>query len=356
MRTILFLLLISSVVAAQTPPSRPPATRSPANEPAGTPPPTVVPPKLDPPKSDAVPRTGYVLQPGSVDEAVANAMKQHPDVKLAEAKRLVAEAEWEQTRLLVTQRITNAFAKVEQAKARLKLAETQHSRLMELHKTGSLPQAELSKTESELLAAKSELAIAESDLLVAKGAPVKNPVASTLFGATTATEPRVTNTSGLPATVTVPGFQMANLSRFDKSGPALQEFIEKKVSLKLEKKGITVAEAFEILKVAAGRKDMILRLPPENKLPKLDNLVGEQTVLGWIELIMDEIARPVDADEPTPGPAGALTRTTRRRDVYQIYVRDYGLLMTLTSSAPQDAVTLAEFARMIKTPLTTPKP
>src|SRR4051794_29411070 len=73
-------------------------------------------------KPAAPPAKAEPNKPETVDDMIATALRNHPDIRLAEAKRLVAEAELEQAKLLVAQRITICASKIEQAKSKLEAA------------------------------------------------------------------------------------------------------------------------------------------------------------------------------------------------------------------------------------------
>lgn len=59
---------------------------------------------------------------------------------------------------------------------------------------------------------------------------------------------------------------------------------------------------------------------------------GELTFPVWIDLVLDEVnSKMVD-----------------EKDVFEAYIRDYGILITPRSKSPNDAITLREFARQVR--------
>ena len=61
------------------------------------------------------------------------------------------------------------------------------------------------------------------------------------------------------------------------------------------------------------------------------SVTGELTFPVWIDLVLDEVNSKMD-----------------EKEVFEAYVRDYGLLITPKSKSPKDALTLREFARQVR--------
>jgi len=336
MRKVFLMMLLSGVAFAQKPPESPLVLLP-------------EPPKVEPPKQAEPPKlTG-------VDKVIAAALRQHPDIKLAEAKRLMAEAELEQARMGVIQKITHAFTRVEQAKARHILIRSQHDRLLQTFKTGATPREQLEKSESDLLAAGAELAAAEADLLAVKGgAPKPSPITPDPF-AIPPQVPYVVGPSLPPRTSPytpdrIPRGMVEKTPRpLPKSAEALRLWLNKPVKLDLGG-DVPVADVIKQLKSQTGQEDLTIRLPAQDRLPHLSHLTGTHTVQVWLQIIMDDIARfTIEPEKVVAGgnPLGAGRITYVNREKFQIYVRDYGLLVTATTAAPHDALTLDEFLKMV---------
>jgi hypothetical protein len=331
---LLMLVLLAVPLAAQSPPPKADITMpKPVDRPT------------TPPK-----------EPTALEQAVADALRQHPDVKLADAKRAVADAEYEQTRLLVTQRITNAFAKVEQAKARKALAEAQLSRFRQMEKQGQIPLTEMNKIESEMQTAIADLAMAEADLQAAKGGNAKPAEAKPVDNAKLWQSPPPAGGSagnsllggvGSATTLTTSRSSKADLAR---SLPNFRVVLDQKIKLDFPGEGHDVEKLLAALREASRMKDLLIRVPSQSRLPYLRNYVGEQTMQGWLDMIMDDIAvHTAGRDETTTTDASGRKHVQYMvREPMQIYVRDYGLLITPRSAAPADALTLAEYAAFIK--------
>jgi hypothetical protein len=115
-----------------------------------------------------------------------------------------------------------------------------------------------------------------------------------------------------------------------------------RMSIKLDFKDMEVKKAFEGVMTAAKIDDVpvrgmkvfggeILKDPP-----KFDKLSGQNGLDGWVQLFMDELnANQGGLPEPYQGK-------------YEVYVREYGLLVEKVISAPSDAMTLTQFARAVR--------
>jgi hypothetical protein len=149
------LALGAAVVLAAGAAGQPPASgKKPAdNNPAG---------KGKAPDADG---KGKAAGPGKskLEEMLEQALRDNPDLKVAEAKAQEAEAELNRARLTVVQKVVTHYqaleaqkAAVEQAKADWETAEAQH-------KAGTVPQAIYAQARGKLELAKSELARLEAE-------------------------------------------------------------------------------------------------------------------------------------------------------------------------------------------------
>ncbi len=261
---------------------------------------------------------GSAKGPATAAEGVAVALKQHPDIKVAEAKVAVAAAVLDQARLAVTQRVGPAFARIQATKVKVATAEDSLNHTAGLVKKGFAPKSESDRAEAAVQAAKAELAAAEADLKAVTGGGEK------------------------PANVVVFKYpeSSANYLKYVHMGDALppapagsvadklRAVIDKKVKLP-EQKEVFFTKAVETLKTAAVI-DFTVRLPNHTQFTErgLNVPAGEMTVSAWTELMLDEF--------------------NVGRIKYAFYVREYGLLLTAVDSAPPGALTLTEFARLVR--------
>lgn len=105
-----------------------------------------------------------------------------------------------------------------------------------------------------------------------------------------------------------------------------------------------LAPAVADLFAKAGLDGLTARFPASAQAdmvkdpPAVGPLAGEHTVAAWLQLMIDDFNRGVAAGRVLPGEQGT----------YDVYVRDYGLLVTRTDLAPRGALTVSEFARQVR--------
>jgi outer membrane protein TolC len=254
--------------------------------------------------------------PATLDEKIAAALKNHPDVKAADAKRVLAEAELEQAKLTVTQKVTAAASKVELSKVMVMLAEEEvkvYERVMKLVSASEIEKTKYAKAIPALAAAKAELAAAEVELqqLVGKGVTTEQKAAGPSDNPKTER-----STSKLP------------------SGPAIDR-LEAAVlkSVKLELKNVELSAALGELLKAAGAEDVQIRGGKGKTTVYPFSLAtkGEVTFGAAMEMLIDE------HNLANPG------------NTFEVYVREYGLLVEKPGGvAPKDAPTLAEFVKAVR--------
>ena len=262
--------------------------------------------------------------PATLDEKIAAALKTHPDIKAAEAKKLLAEAELEQAKLAITQKVSAAASRVELAKAKLIQAEEDVAIAEMVISKGTavsaLEKAQYMKARPALVGAKAELAAAELELqqLVGKGGADAKPTGRDPVLSTGTPEPK------LP------------------TGPVAEKLeAALRMAIKLDFKDMEVKRAFEGLMTAAKLDDVPVRgmkwLGGDmlKNPPKFDKLAGQYGLEGWVQLFVDELnANQSGVPEQYQGK-------------YEVYVREYGLLVEKVTSAPSDAMTLTQFARAV---------
>jgi hypothetical protein len=305
--------------------------------------------KEEKPHQKAPPKT-----PTDELEAAIAASANHPDVRLAQAKLQMAQAELDQAKLLATQRLTATYAKVQAAKAQVEFEMRNYQRTRQLINTageGRVAQAELHAAERALAQAKAALAAAEAEWQAARGQPPGHAAspkdadasmtAVALAGLLAGRSQADLHRSALGSYL-----ELANRAVAPPSGSAadrLRELVGKRVRLDL-KEAVPFDQALAEFVKQAGLSDLIIRSPEWVKPGYLSRplnvgpLVGEQTVAGWFQLILDDFNRTLTLAGVPPEYQGK----------HEVYVRDYGLLITKADLAPPGAPTLAEFARQVQ--------
>jgi hypothetical protein len=143
-----------------------------------------------PPTPVAPPKPGVVfeevtikIKPGSLEELLAEALKNNPDVKVAESKLREAEAQLQRARMQVMQKavalrgsVDAQEGAVKEAEALLKAAEVKVKRFSDLHKKQAIDQstvdeaiAALEAARAKLLAAKAKLAEIDGEMNFLQG-------------------------------------------------------------------------------------------------------------------------------------------------------------------------------------------
>lgn len=255
--------------------------------------------------------------PGTAAEGVAVALKQHPDIKVAEAKVAVAAAVLDQARLTVTQRVGPAFARIQTAKVKVAAAEDDLNRVAGMVKKGIVSKAEADRADAAVLASKAELATAEAELkaVTGGGEPADAESARSKYARLRLAQLKDVH----PETTSAPAGTVAD---------KLRAVIDKKVKFP-EQKGVPFVKVVDALKAAAGI-DFTVRLPNHAQFTEqgVNVPAGEMTVSAWTELMLDEF--------------------NVGRIKYAFYIREYGLLLAAVDAAPPGALSLTEFARLVR--------
>ena len=275
--------------------------------------PAQVQPKPTPHKPELVPK-----EP-TLDEKIALALRNHPDIKIAEAKRALAEAELEQAKLALSQKIAIANAKVSTTQEELSVAKEM------LKKTESIAMSGL-----EILQVKKNATIAASNLTLAE-TELKNLLTMPKAEIVTL----VSHSKNLEEQQNM-YFKFVGKAPHSEVAKRLLELLNTTVQLDLKTPPLIIA--FDMLVEKARVPEVSIRFAKYEMLsglkvvPKLSDITGRKTLFAWLQMIMDDLNSEGIDDELLRGP-------------YDVYVRDYGLLICPIRSAPKDAMTMSEFIR-----------
>src|SRR6266446_4052252 len=100
----------------------------------------------------------------TLEEMLSKALKDNPDIRVAEAKVREAEAELNRTRLQVTQKVLAFHHTRESQKAIVKIAEEDLQRIQKLEASKAVSQGEVKQVQQRLSAAKAKLAEVEAEM------------------------------------------------------------------------------------------------------------------------------------------------------------------------------------------------
>lgn len=289
-------------------------------------------------------------QPATLDQAITQALMNHPDMRLAEAELRVAEAKLAQARVQVSQKVTEAFHRLEKERADVELAKANWDRMTQLLKSSAISQEEYRVAQNQLASAKARLATTESawkQTVGSQGAKTGmapyleyrwarvNPQVSLDYGATFSKHLNLA-----PNPVYEVYLPLPDKSDTGTAAGILDQLKSKLVvRVKLDKQtNIDMEQAFQKVTEGAGLKVRVKLPVTENKtmyknITRINLEASEFPLYTWLQLIVDEM-NSYQVDPGTRGQEGVKG--------YVLYVREYGLLLTTRDLAPPDAITVQE--------------
>lgn len=286
-----------------------------------------------------------VARPDDLQAALAS----HPDVQIAEAKLRVAQAELAKVKLLVAQQVTAAKAKVSAARAEAERAEQDAARLKKLGDKAMTSAAEVQQAVARLAQAKAVLAAAEADLRAALGTlPADGRPAVVDF----------TARDLLAAPGGAVAFTPAALAATPTGTAADKLRAALAATAKLDlPEGSKLPAVTAALAAALAPHGLTLSAPPVGPADEqvtAGPFKGERPLAQWLQTVADSFSGrsvAVPTGQSLTGTGRTQTSLTYmdtgRRE---FYVRDYGLLFTVTGNAPPGAETVGQFlARAART-------
>jgi hypothetical protein len=268
--------------------------------------------KADQPKekgSGSAPRA--VTPQSPLDELLAKALRDNPDLVVAQVKVREAEANLNQTRLQVMQKVVALHQQLKAMRASVAEAEQRLARARKLHEQGTIPVETYFQSESALQKAKAELAKAEAEMVYLFGQQPKG-VKGVPTGAL-----ELSGSLFAPSEAVVVGGKPRVPPSLVRG--AMAEKIRKAldVPVKLDFKDVPLTDALELLQQKAEGVNI---LPQPN--------------------LAD---RPVSVSLTAPVPLGAVCQLIEDRLELRFVVRDYGIVAVDALNVPQGAVLLLDF-------------
>lgn len=297
--------------------------------PKGEPQPTK---KAEPKPANPVDRT---------EAAIAAALANDPDVKMAQAKIQLAEAELAKARQAATLRVVALQGKLDQLRTELRSAEERFAHMNRLVNAGQGAQQELLGAREKLEAAKAALAAAEAELkLLTGGGSAGARPDSFLDG--TARLLLTDRTADATALSSLLNDYMAAARPARPAGPIadrLRAALDKPVKLGAKDEVVTLEKALEVFNKEVGL-EVPVRGEPATPRPFIDRTTGQPRVNPKGEVV---IIRPEVVSHGETLPVGAWFQMFQDSSGFTLYVREYGLLAATKQTAPPDAPTLTEF-------------
>ena len=321
-------------------------------------------------KQSADPLAGFMEQMAgnknapnkSADAAVAAALVNDPDVKVARAKVQLAEAELTKAKQAVVMKVLTLKASISEHESAVRSMQDRVAWAERLVDKGQMTQAQLLDDRAKLGSAQAALAKAETELKLLTGSDRLGPVAD-LIDVTDPNQAAVE--SGLKWLAAQQRLeqrdyatrmylaQLALGESIDKlavKGPVpdrIRAALDKPVKLGAKGEKVTFEKALEVFKKDAGLDVPVRGAFPTRAVVEFDpirNPTGPppQAQARPIEVVSEGEELPVGAwfqlfEDNAAFVSGGVTRR------FRFYVREYGLFLASGDLAPPDAPTLIEF-------------
>ena len=274
--------------------------------------------KLESPVKPPVTQPTPATKEPTLDEKIALALRHHPDIKAAEAKRALAEAELEQTKLALSQKIATANAKVSTAQEELSVGKEM---LNKVESVGGVSGFEILQMKKNYTIATTNLTLAETELKNLLTMPKAESV--TL----------VSHSKNLEQQNMY--FKFVGKAPSGEMATTLLQFLIMPVTLDLKNMSMTLV--FQAINDVAKKSTLIRfagfdEIAQLKSIPQFSNTSGKMSMQAWLQLFVDELNSKKFELPECNGP-------------YGVYVRDYGILISPIRSAPKDAMTISEFIR-----------
>jgi hypothetical protein len=265
---------------------------------------------------------------------VKAALANDPDVQVARAKVLLAEAEMAKARQAVVLKVMTLRASIEEHRRSVEVASERLAWSSRLVKEGHVPQSSVVDDRSKVEAAKAALERAETELKLLTRGGKEVGVETGTSSADLAIQQGTLWLSrqsllNLPSSGGSSHGTLASLAGLYVAGakaPAgpvpdrIRTALDRQVRIGQKGDSVTFEKALEVFKKEAGL-DVPVRYGGLTGLPAPITSEGEELPIGaWLQLYQDQDS------------GGGI-----------FYVRDYGLLLTTKGMAPPDAPTLTEF-------------
>ena len=306
-------------------------------------PPSGAPPRAgDPPgtNSGTAKRADDNKKTDSTDTAVAAALANDPDVKVARAKVQLAEAELAKSKQGVVLKVMTLRAAIDENKRAVAVAEERYRWADQMVQKGALENAKLLEERGKLATAQAALAKGEMELkLVTGGGGNRRCAAGAARCLRTQHDlrPCVVGDFRAGATTRRHGCSPQSLSATRskaRSPSASAQALDKPVKLGAKGDRVKLEQALEFIKKEAGL-DVPVRGPIHQVGPITTD--GEELTVGaWFQLFEDNAYLPISDVDPKATFGSRLHKG-------RFYVREYGILLSTINLAPSDAPTLTEF-------------
>jgi len=313
--------------------SRPPGSRYPGGNPQA-------PPAQPQSQAQSPPAPLRQKQPkasaekSKLEEMLAEALKNNPDIRVAAAKLAEAEAELNRTRIQVTQKIVALHAAIASKRAEVAYRERQYRRYQDLSQRAEIDDKLVDEAEEKLTLAKAQLEELEAQLpaLLGKTSQAEKEAADTpmmrgmggmipppgMPGMMGGMSGMMGGIGGMPPP-RMPGMMKAPQTAEPMAEKMIREALSRSISLDFKDR--PVKEIVDALRKDSG---LVIQFVEDRTADV------EETVSIRCENIPLSVALQLLEDSLSN---------------YMIVVRDYGLLITHKQNVPPGAISVQEFLR-----------
>lgn len=314
------------------------------------------------PPPEAKPKKAPEPKPLTLEEATAEAVRYHPDVRAAAAEVELAQAKWLQTKHNVAIKVATAkraFANlaeqvvVEERGYRIALLSLKEAKILveqmqqvknaisatELKQMGlmvSQQEMQVAVLEKAMVKLKGELANAEADYATFAISNENRLNEKVKFTFDLASVESLTSSKwAATQTASVTG-SFAN---------QLREAFDKKSKLDSQKEA-HLELVFSTILGSANVAGMV-RVPRQEQptvfqnAMRIDLPAGEHSLATWLQLAIDEAN-----DNLSESHAGQPGQQRAKR--YELFIREYGLLLADAKNPPSDTITVGEFLKQVR--------
>jgi BMFP domain-containing protein YqiC len=256
-----------------------------------------------------------------LEEMLAKALKDNPDIRVATAKLGEAEAELNRVRLRVMQKVVTLYHTIEMARADVATAERALARMKQLSNNKVVSREEVDAAEAALAAAKAKLAAVEAEVpyVIGKQPQMADAEAATLRGLMFLRAMQAAGAGTEGHIVFPPEKAGTGAAPRPVQGPVadrLRQALDQPVSLRVTEGG--VADVLDLLR--KKEPGLNVKFVPGPGAPQKLTFELKDLPLGAaLEYLEDSLPH------------------------HGIVVREYGLLLTPTDRVPPGAVSLHDF-------------
>ncbi len=300
------------------------------------------------------------VKPQTLEEVTADAVRYHPDVRAAAAEVELAQAKWLQTKHNVAIKVATAKRAFENLKQQvageekgyqiallsLKTARESYDKTIPLQVNKLISIAELNQMKLMVSQQEMQVAVLEKAMVKLKGelANAEADYATYTYKNQKIRGEFAVETLDISWFHSVQAVQSPTTKISGSFANQLRESFDKPIKLEAQKK-VYLEQVFTVLLKSANVTGMV-RVPRWQQLTNIKDPMhidlpgGEHTLETWLQLSVDEINDafiPIVPDENSKSP-------TR----YELYVREYGLLLADAKNPPADAITVSEFLKQVR--------